>query len=184
VEIRDAVALIAGAVRERGGRWADFGAGEGTFTRALVELLGPDATIYAVDTDRAAIAALSHWIRDARNVVPMLGDFTRAETVMKLSDAPLDGILLANSLHFVRDPARVLAALVTLLRPGGRAVFVEYDRRARSRWVPYPIPPARLGELASAAGLSTPRIVATSESAFGGVLYAAVAERVLETQRS
>jgi ubiquinone/menaquinone biosynthesis C-methylase UbiE len=177
VEIRDAVALIADAVPERGGVWADLGAGEGTFTRALVELLGADATIYAVDSDRAAIAALTRWSRTARNVVPVAGDFTRPRALAELAESPLDGILLANALHFVPDAKRVLTDLVRLLRPGGRVVFVEYDRRARSRWVPYPISPAQLNELAAATGLSPPKVTSRTNSAFGGELYAAVSQR-------
>jgi ubiquinone/menaquinone biosynthesis C-methylase UbiE len=184
VEIRDAVALIADAVPKRGGIWADLGAGEGTFTRALAELLGPDATIYAVDSDRAAIEALARWSRTASNVVPVAGDFTRPRTLAELGEATLDGILLANSLHFVPDPKRALTDLVRLLRPGGRAVFVEYDRRARSRWVPYPISPAQLSELAAGAGLSTPSVIARTSSAFGGELYAAVSQRGDATRSS
>jgi len=52
---------------------------------------------------------------------------------------------------------------------------VEYDRRAANRWVPYPISPARLAELAAAAGLSTPEVTGQRPSAFTGILYAAVA---------
>ena len=36
----EAVELIGGAIPRRAGTWADLGAGDGTFTRALVELLG------------------------------------------------------------------------------------------------------------------------------------------------
>ena len=177
MEIRDAVALITDAVPRRGGTWADLGAGEGTFTRALAELLGPEATIYAVDSDRAAIAALTRWSRTASHIVPVEGDFTRPSALADLGESALDGILLANSLHFVPDARRALTQLVKLLRPGGRAVFVEYDRRARSRWVPYPISPAQLNELATAAGLSAPTITSRTSSAFGGEIYAAVSQR-------
>jgi hypothetical protein len=55
-------------------------------------------------------------------------------------------------------------------------VLVEYDRRAASRWVPYPIPTARLPALAGSAGLSPFTVTATRRSAFGGVLYAAAAD--------
>jgi predicted RNA methylase len=59
VNTRDAVALIRDAIPQRGGTWADLGAGEGTFTRALVELLGSDSRIYAVDRDASAVAAIA-----------------------------------------------------------------------------------------------------------------------------
>jgi hypothetical protein len=44
----------------------------------------------------------------------------------------------SRPLHGVRLP--VVIRLVERLRPGGRVVLAEYDRRAHSRWVPYPIP--------------------------------------------
>ena len=180
VNTRDAVAVIAGAVREPGGTWADLGAGTGTFTRALAELLGATSRIYAVDRDAADIDALKRWsVREAPNVIPVEADFTRALDFPQLHESLLDGMLLANALHFVRDQDAVLTRLVRHVRPGGRIVLVEYDRRAASRWVPYPIPVADLPALADAAGLSKPEVVGTRASAYKGVLYAAVATRQL-----
>ena len=178
MNLGDAIALIRDAVPDPGGRWADLGAGDGTFTRALATLLGPSATIYAVDQDARAVAALKRLAAKARaRVVPMAADFTELLELPGLGGEGLDGLLLANALHFVRDAEVILARLVRLLRPGGRVVLVEYDRRVASRWVPYPIWVDRLPSLAAAAGLSTPVVVATRPSAFGGVLYAAAAER-------
>jgi SAM-dependent methyltransferase len=175
-----AVALIKDAVDGRVGRWADLGAGDGTFTRALAELLGTGSHIFAVDRDPAALGALGRWsARHAPNVVPMEADFTLPLALPALAEAPLDGILLANALHFVRDADAVLAGLVALVRPRGRVVLVEYDRRSASRWVPYPIPVTRLPSLAAAASLSPPIVTATRPSAFAGMLYAAAADRVV-----
>jgi SAM-dependent methyltransferase len=174
VNTSEAVDLIAAAIPRRSKTWADIGAGDGTFTRALVELLGRDARIYAVDRDGRALAALQRWAaRDGASVVPVEADFTRP---LGLREA-LDGLLVANALHFVRDPEVVLGRLAALLRPDGRVVIIEYDRRGASRWVPYPIPLDRLPRLAAAAGLATPTIVATRPSAYGGILYAAAADR-------
>ena len=176
---REAVELIRDAVAGLGGAWADLGAGEGTFTRALVELLGQKSTIYAVDRDADAVADVARWAaRAAPNVKAIEADFSRALSLP--TKEPLDGLLLANALHFVEDSEQVLKRLVTLLRPGGRVVLVEYDRRERSRWVPYPIPSARLPVLASAVGLTMPRITATRPSLYSGTLYVAAAERLVE----
>jgi ubiquinone/menaquinone biosynthesis C-methylase UbiE len=176
---RDAVTLIRGAIEQRGGTWADLGAGDGTFTRALAELLGADSRIYAVDREPSATAALARWASSSSpNVVPVTADFTRVFALPALDDTRLDGILLANALHFVHDADVVLARLAERVRPGGRVVIVEYDRRAASRWVPYPIPSARLPLLAAAAGLSAPTITGTRPSLFGGTLYAAAATRL------
>ena len=170
----EAVALIEAAIPRDQGTWADIGAGDGTFTRALAELLGRKARIYAVDRDSQALAAVRRWAaRDGANVVPVEADFTLP---LELPEV-LDGILVANALHFVHDAGVVLAHLAALVRPGGRVVIVEYDRRRASRWVPYPISSDRLPTLAESAGLSTPTITATRPSAFGGLLYVAAADR-------
>ncbi|MDQ3951221.1 MAG: class I SAM-dependent methyltransferase [Gemmatimonadota bacterium] len=171
----EAVALIEAAVPRGGATWADVGAGDGTFTRALVALLGREARIYAVDRDARAVASLRRWAaRAGANVIPLEADFARP---LELPEV-LDGLLAANALHFVRDADVVLARLAALVRPGGRVVLIEYDRRAASRWVPYPISSDRLPKLATSAGLSTPMITATRPSAFGGILYVAAADRV------
>ena len=181
VNTGDAAALIEGAVRKGSRTWADLGAGDGTFTRALAAILGKAATIYAVDRDARALASLGRWAkREGANIVTVEADFTRPFDLPRLDDPGLDGLLLANALHFVRDTAVVLGRLVERLRPGGRVVIVEYDRRAASRWVPYPIGVDKLAALAAGAGLSAPTIAATRPSAFGGILYAAAADRVAD----
>ncbi|HEU5185197.1 MAG TPA: class I SAM-dependent methyltransferase [Gemmatimonadaceae bacterium] len=180
----DAVTLISGALRHRGGTWADVGAGDGTFTRALAELLGPESRIYAIDRDAGAIATLARWaLTDAPNVIPVTADFTRHLSLPGMEEDGLDGMLLANVLHFVRDTGPVLTRLTELVRPGGHIVIVEYDRRRASPWVPHPVPSVKLPVLAEAAGLSTPTIINTRPSLYGGTLYVAVAERLPERER-
>jgi ubiquinone/menaquinone biosynthesis C-methylase UbiE len=179
VNTSEAVALIEAAVPRGGRTWADVGAGDGTFTRALVELLGRDGRVYAVDRDARALASLRRWAaRDGADVVAVEADFTRPLELPGVAERALDGMLLANALHFVRDAAGVLGRLATLVRSEGRVVIVEYDRRGANRWVPYPIAATRLPELAAAAGLSQPAITATRPPAFGGVLYVAAADRL------
>src|SRR5438093_11186980 len=91
VNTAEAVELIGAAIPRRGETWADLGAGNGTFTRALVELLGPDSSIYAVDRDRRAVAALERWAkREAPAVIPVVADFTKPFDLPGLGDARLD----------------------------------------------------------------------------------------------
>jgi ubiquinone/menaquinone biosynthesis C-methylase UbiE len=176
MEIRDAVSLIRDAVGRDAGVWADLGAGAGTFTRALAEILDPGSVIYAVDIDEGALASLCGVSRVNR-IVPVRADFTTAFALPGLGDALLDGILLANALHFVADASGVLTRLVRRLRIGGKVVAVEYDRRGASRWVPHPIPSSRWAHLATSAGLSDPLVVATRPSSYSGSLYAAMGTR-------
>ncbi len=172
----DASELIRPAIPRTSSVWADMGAGTGTFTRALAHLL-PEGRIYAVDRNQSALNKLGRWRNhDSVTVVPVTADFTQPLDLPGLGGDELDGLLFANSLHFVADPVPVLRSLVARLRPSGRVVIVEYDRRRANRWVPYPIPAMRVAPLAMAAGLTAPTIVATRPSAFGGTLYVAAAD--------
>ena len=175
MDASEATALLRDAIPEGGGTWAELGAGDGTFTRALVGLIGRERRVYAVDRDARAIARLLRWAEsEAPGVVPVLADFTRDFELPGLDPAGLDGWLLANSLHFARDAATVLANLAARLRPGGRVVLIEYDRRDANPWVPHPVPLDRLPGLLERAGLSPPVVTATRPSAFGGHLYVAI----------
>src|SRR5215831_12074101 len=99
MDARDAAKLIAPAVRS-GERWADLGAGTGTFTLALARLVGPTGAIYAVDQDASAVQALDILARASRDdsaaIVVLRGDLTQP-----LDLPSVDGVLLANALHFV-----------------------------------------------------------------------------------
>ena len=119
----------------RGGTWADLGAGAGAFTLALAELVGPSGEVIAVDRDRGALRELERAIRPGGAAVRALGaDFT------KPIDLPsLDGIVMANSLHFVKDKAPVLALVHHMLKRSGRLLLVEYDADKGNHWVPYPM---------------------------------------------
>jgi len=182
MNLSDAVELIRAAVGDGAGIWADLGAGTGTFTRALTQLLGPGSTVYAVDDDASAVRALRELEAARANdvqVIAMKADFTRPLTLPRTARnrVQLDGILLANALHFAHDAEAVLAALVPHVRIGGRVVVVEYDRREASQWVPFPIPASQWPQLAASAGLTEPRITATRPSAYAGILYTGVATR-------
>jgi SAM-dependent methyltransferase len=178
MNVEEAVALVRDAVVGVGPRWADLGAGKGVFTRALVELLGEASRIYAVDHDPRAVAELTRWAREeASGVTVVEADFTQSLEISDMAAGALDGLLFANALHFVKDSGSTLARLVKLLRPDGRVVIVEYDRRAANRWVPYPIGIAQLPALATEAALSAPVVVAQRPSDYGGIIYAARMDR-------
>jgi len=166
---REAAALIADAVGEGGGVWADIGAGTGTFTRALRSLLRSGSRVYAVDNDPAAITALR---KISNDVTAVRADFSKS---LELPER-VDGMLFANSLHFVPEAGVVLKRLVALVKAGGRVVVVEYDRRSASPWVPHPIGSDRWPALAADAGLVNPRVTARRPSMYAGELYVASAD--------
>jgi ubiquinone/menaquinone biosynthesis C-methylase UbiE len=176
VDHADHVALIREAVSP-GATWADLGSGRGAFTLALADLLGSTGTIWSVDRDAHLLEEQTEALRarpaaETPRVHALVGDFTRP-----LALPPLDGIVMANSLHFVADPVPVLHRIVGLLRPGGRFVLVEYDADRGNHWVPHPISADRWPSVAEAAGLSDVREIGRRGSRFLNAIYSAMAVR-------
>jgi len=182
VELLRPANLYAGARRHE--RWADLGAGSGAFTLALRELLGLSADIYAVDRDRGRLAELER-AHQARFGVSdhlhlILADFihevdTSTGSVRRLP--LLDGVLMANSLHFFRDKEKVLRHVNGFLKPGGALLLVEYNVDRGNPWVPYPLSFETFCELAPRADFSDPRLLATHPSSFLHEFYSAIAYR-------
>ncbi|HEV8402480.1 MAG TPA: class I SAM-dependent methyltransferase [Candidatus Limnocylindrales bacterium] len=168
----DHVALLRPAVRP-GGTWADIGAGEGAFTLALADLLGPAGRIVAVDRDGSALARNTEAVRTRFAQVAietLVADFRRP-----LALPPLDGLVAANSLHFVAraQQVEVVAALAACLAPGGRFVVVEYDADHGNPWVPHPFSYGSWERLAASAGLRDTRPIGRVASRFLGGIYSA-----------
>ena len=173
MERAELVALIEGGIEERGGRWADLGAGEGAFTIALSDLLGREAHIIAVDKDARALRSIGHGIETR------VADFTRP---LDLHD--LDGIVMANSLHYVRDKQPVLKAVHAMLRPGGRLIIVEYGADRGNPWVPYPFTYSKWEPMAAQAGFESTRLLRTVPSRWLGSMYSSVTVRPARARRS
>ncbi len=173
---RDHVELIRPgvAVPPTGAGWLELGAGEGAFTLALADLLGPGGRIVALDRDARALRRLADELPAAFPGVGLetvAGDFREA-----LPAGPFDGVLAANSLHFVDDPVAILRRATTTLRPGGRLILVEYDADRGNPWVPHPFSARRFVAMAGDAGFINPREIGRVPSRFLGAIYAATAD--------
>jgi ubiquinone/menaquinone biosynthesis C-methylase UbiE len=169
----DHVALLArGVTQGEGGTWADLGAGRGAFTLALADLIGPHGVIHAIDRDRASLAELRSAFVSAvpqAELRVQVADFTR-----RVDLADLDGVVMANSLHFVEDKTRVLALVRGYLKHGGRLILVEYDSDRGNAWVPHPLSFDTWKELASESGFVDTRKLATVPSRFLRQIYSAL----------
>jgi ubiquinone/menaquinone biosynthesis C-methylase UbiE len=168
--IEEAVALVGNSRIEWARRqaWCDLGCGEGTFTTALALLLAPGSTIHAVDVNSQALKQVpdSHNGVEIRKVI---ADLNSPSLRLPL----VDGILMANSLHFIADQELFLRKLRRLTR---RYLVVEYERSLRSIWGPYPVPFQRLRELFHAVGVESVEQIGKRGSQFGGTMYCAYAE--------
>lgn len=173
--IQKAVALLHPGIPAPGGVWADLGCGDGIFSLALQSLIRPGGEIYAVDTDRHALDALMrHAAESDPDAVfhPLHADFTRPLVL-----PPLDGIVMANSLHFTQAKTVVLRQLAPLLKPGGRLIVVEYNTSRGNSAVPYPLDERGFLVLTDEVGLGDARIVARIPSSFLGEMYAGMATK-------
>ncbi|MBN1966742.1 MAG: class I SAM-dependent methyltransferase [Anaerolineae bacterium] len=153
--------------------WADFGAGWGAFTLALADLLGPGATVHAIDRDHRALARLENALtaRFPETVLYLhAADFTRP-----LNLPPLDGLVMANALHFIpyAEQAAVVRRLRDTLKPGAPFLLVEYDTTRAVPWVPYPLAYPAWTALAARCGCTHTEQIHLRASRNMGSIYAA-----------
>lgn len=178
----DHVGLLRGGVfvdgskpsEHTGGVWADFGSGTGAFTLALADLLGAGSFIYSVDKDRGALRAQERAMRERFPAVTVA--YRQADFTQPLDLPPLDGIVIANALHFIADKHKeaVVRQLKTYLRASGRLILVEYNTDSGNTWVPYPLSYPTWEQLARKSGFQNTRLLAGVPSRFLREIYSAV----------
>jgi ubiquinone/menaquinone biosynthesis C-methylase UbiE len=171
----DHVRLLREGVRDGGMVWADLGSGEGAFTLALADLLGPNGSIYTVDRDARALRVQERALRDSFpnvSLTPIVADFS-----LPLELPPLDGVVMANSLHFQPDQLAALRLIRGHLRADGRLVLVEYDADRGNQWVPFPLSYHSWAKVAAEAGFRETRLLASVPSRFLGSIYSAISLR-------
>lgn len=171
VTVDDAAKLIAGArVNGAAETWADLGCGDGTFTRALANILPRGSVVHAMDRDRSALQEIPRTY-EGTSIVTHEGDFTSQPWPF----SALDGVLLANSLHYVRDQAALIRDCGSNLKAPGRFLVVEYDTHKANPWVPYPIGVASLERLFAGAGYSSIQMLGARRSIYQRArIYAAL----------
>ncbi len=172
MEHQDHVNLVRNGIGKPGGVWADFGSGSGAFTLALADLLGSSAHIYSIDQDPQTLREQSRTMHTRFPAVTV--EYLTADFTQKLTLPPLDGILMANSLHFVRNKGPVLDFMHSYLRPQGRFILVEYNADRGNWWVPYSLSYQKWEELSCQHGFNQTRLLATVPSRFLGEIYSAL----------
>jgi trans-aconitate methyltransferase len=124
-------------------QWADLGCGNGLFTKVLSGRLHSGSCIYAVDK---RLPSSLHTANNEVTITPVQADFVEDDLALHR----LSGILMANSLHYVKNKAALLQKLKTYLLPDAVFIIIEYDTTSSNRWVPYPLPFAELQGLFAA----------------------------------
>lgn len=180
MEHGDHVDLLRAGVPPGASVWADLGSGGGAFTLALAELLGPGGVIYSIDRDRRALRRQEEKMHAAFPRVEV--HYVQHDYTKPLELPPLDGVVMANALHFQRDRDKpsVLRSLLGYLKPNGRLVIVEYNTDRGNLWVPHPFSYATWERLASANGFIDTRRLATYPSRHLHEIYSALSVKPIE----
>lgn len=151
MELSDAISLIQTIEIERGTPqiWADLGSGSGLFTRALAHMLAAKSKIYAVDRNPAPVKLKS--FSSNVQMIPLQLDFIKDPLDLE----SLDGILMANALHFVQDKKDFLHKTSAWFKNRPKFLIVEYDTDKPNPYVPYPLSFLTLKQLFQDAGFSS-----------------------------
>lgn len=123
-------------------------------------MLKDGSTVYAVDQNTKALNQIP--VVEGREIVKVTEDIVRY--VAELTD--MDGILLANALHFVKDQEYFLRTVRKSLKSTGRLLIVEYDMDDANTWVPYPVSFRSLQKLLTRSGLGTAEKIGTARSRY------------------
>ena len=169
---KDHVNLLQKGIPEKGGTWADLGSGTGAFTLALADLIGPTGKIYTIDKDRRALKEQEKAMR--ANFPTVNVEYITADFNLRLDLPVLDGIIMANSLHFVRHKDPILQLIRSYLRPGGRFILVEYNTDRGNMWVPYPLTYRTWETLAHQNGFTETQLLSTVPSRYLGEIFSAL----------
>jgi ubiquinone/menaquinone biosynthesis C-methylase UbiE len=168
----DCVKLLERGIPAQGGIWAEFGSGDGAFTLALAELLHPDGTIFSVDINERA---LNQQRKEMQEQFPDLEVHYLTADFTKPLDLPsLDGILMANALHYIKEKESFISKIRTYLKSNGRFLIVEYNIDHGNHWVPYPISLKSWQPLAIKSGFTEIRLLNMIPSRYHNEIYSAV----------
>jgi arsenite methyltransferase len=118
---RELVRAALGA--QAGERILDVGCGPGFYVTELLEVVGRDGSIVAVDASADMLAVAAKRAGDRHNV-----EFHAADvTSLPVPDASFDRAIAVQVLEYVRDISAALAEIHRALRPGGRVLVWDVD---------------------------------------------------------
>lgn len=105
----------------------ELGPGVGTVTRSILERIGPDAHLHAIELDRALLHTMRKQLRD-RRLRPIHGSAVRTAELVRRDGCAhqADAVMSSLGLSMMDEQTRsaVMESAVRLLPPSGR--FVQY----------------------------------------------------------
>lgn len=106
-----------------------------------------------------------------RQFPDVLVHYLNTDFTHQLTLPPLDGLVMANALHFFRHKEPVVELLKSYLRLGGRFLLVEYNVDQGNHWVPYPLSYQSWEALAKRCSFDQTRFLASRPSHFLREIY-------------
>ena len=115
--------VIAALKIKPGQKIADLGAGSGLFTRPMAAKLAGTGIVYAIDIDPDLLKHIEKTAQEQKlsNIRTVLG----TETDPKLP-APVDLIVIIDTLHHIQNQSAYLKNLKRYLRPDGRIAIIDF----------------------------------------------------------
>jgi SAM-dependent methyltransferase len=155
-----------------GAAWLDIGCGTGAFTRMIAERCAPSA-LTGIDPSEPQLA----YARQAPAQPPI--DYRQGDAqALPFPDAGFDQAVMALVIFFVPDPAKGVAEMARVLRPGGTASAYAWDT------VAYGSPTAPIQRALEACGHTPPAppSAAASGTAEMRALWSRAGFTAVETQ--
>ncbi len=161
-DLIDPGALWAALHLPQGITLLDLGCGQGNYSLAVANLIGPAGVVYAVDLWEEGIASLKERAaREGRaNLQPLVAPAGR----LPLESRSVDVAFMATVLHDLVEAgtaAGALAEVTRVLKPGGLVAIVEFDKIDGPPGPPRHIrlDPAEVEALVAPYGFARPRTV-------------------------
>ncbi len=110
-----------------GGKVADVGAGLGWLTLPLALAVGSPGEVFAIDPSREAVEFIAERARQAG--LAQVRPCQAPAEATGLADNFLDRIVWHIMYHDVADRDRALGEMHRILKPGGRWIIVDWDKR-------------------------------------------------------
>ena len=123
VDADEAARIVEVLALQPGMTVADVGAGDGEWTLAMADAVGPQGMVIATEVEEDLVGELRELGLDnfRSNITAVLGD----DRETGLGTDCCDAILLRMVYHHFTDPPRMRRSLRSALRPGGRLALID-----------------------------------------------------------
>ena len=121
----DEVAKLAAAMGWKPGSVvADIGAGDGRYSFAAAQIVGPTGKVFATEIDQEKLAKLRDEVKERKlNNVEVLES---AEAQTNLPAGCCDAIFLRRVYHHITKPLEFDASILQALKPGGKLAIIDF----------------------------------------------------------